>query len=256
MCGVILDDEEIPPVEGFFNYIKRKYKIDLNMPFHSYHIFEHPTQKLPTQKTRLLVETLADFLSLIPIKINIVSIDKTTFRKTLGIKTSEDFKGSSERRGMREYPYRIMSAFMFQWFAKYLKRSVSIGQIIADSRRGGDEQLIKSLNYCKDPNSPIDRETSNLIKMKCNAICFAEKNFLSGGLEITDLASYTSFFHAKSIMNTMDHIKLALIWGEVRKKLKQKKIYKLSNEEIAKFFRVEKDGVHKYLKNKPSLRDL
>ncbi len=248
LSGAILNDEEIAPVEGFFNYIKRKYKIDSDKPFHSYHIFEHPTEKLPTNKSKLLVQTLAEFVSIIPIKINIISIDKAQFKKTLGIKSEEDFKGSTERKEMREYPYRIMSAIMFEWFARYLKQSGSIGQIIVDSRRGADEQLIKSLNYCKDPTSLVDTTISNLIKERCNAICFTEKNYLSGGLEITDLISYISFFNAKSTMNSMDHIKLKSIWGQVRKRLKDRKIYKVSNEEITKFFQIGADGVHKYLK--------
>jgi hypothetical protein len=34
LTGVLLDQEEKSPIEGFFNYIKRKYKINPNIPFH------------------------------------------------------------------------------------------------------------------------------------------------------------------------------------------------------------------------------
>lgn len=248
LTGVILDDEEINPVEGFFNYIKRKYGIDPSKPFHSYDIFENPTTKLSAVKAKALVATLADFLSLIPVKVNIVSIDKSDFKKALGVKSNDDFKGSSERKEVREYPYRIMSAFMFKWFGSYLNKTKGIGQILVDSRRGGDYQLLKSLNLCKDPKGPLTAATTKIIREKCNAICFAEKYFLSGGLEITDLISYTSFFNTKATMNSMDKIRLNSIWSPIKKRLKRTKIYKITDSEIKQFFRVDTDGVHKCLK--------
>src|SRR3989344_7128789 len=129
LTGVILDENEIIPVEGFFEYIKRKYEIPFDKPFHSYHIFENPTTKLSNLKAKSLVESLADFVSLIPINIKIISIDKEIFKHVLGIKSDSDFKGSTERKEMREYPYRIMSSEIFKWFAKYLKKTDSVGQI-------------------------------------------------------------------------------------------------------------------------------
>lgn len=203
LTGVILDDEDIKTVEGFFNYIKRKCKINTSMPFHSYDIFENPQRKISTVKAKLLLQTIADFISLIPIRINVIGIEKRIFREALGVKSDSDFRGSSDRKEMKEFPYRIMSANIFVWFAHYLKTSDRRGQIIVDARRGGDYQLIKSLNLCKDPNAPIEKGVSKLIKERCSAICFAEKNFLSGGLEITDLISYTCFFSCK-ILNKPD----------------------------------------------------
>lgn len=248
LTGVILEQEEISPVQGFFNYIKLKYKIDTNKPFHSYHIFEDPREKLHPNKTKYLIESLADFLSIIPIRVNILSVDKSEFKKALGVLNNEDFKGSSERKEMKGFPYRIMSAWMFKWFGYYLKKNNSIGQIITDSRRGGDEQLLRSLNLCKDPNSPLDGKISELIKDRCNAICFAEKNFLSGGLEITDLISYIAFSQMKKESNIYT-AKLKHVWLKIKNRLKDRKVCKISSEEIKNFFKVNKDGVHKYLKN-------
>lgn len=248
LTGVILDDAEINPVEGFFNYIKRKYKIDPNKPFHSYDVFEKVTSKLTTSKAKLLSTTLADFISLIPIHVSIVSIDKAEFKSALGVQSDNDFHGSSERKEMKEYPYRIMSSLMFKWFANYLKKTSGIGEIVVDSRRGGDFQLLRSLSLCKDPKGPLSIQATKLIKERCNAICFAEKYFLSGGLEITDLISFTSFFHAKSVMSSMDHVKLGLIWQQIKKRVRNRKICKIQKNEIQKFFAVGNDGVHKYLK--------
>lgn len=249
LTGVILDDTEISSVQGFFNYIKRKYEIDISKPFHSYHIFEHTGQKLSEAKAKSLVETLAEFISLIPITVAVYVIQKPLFRKTLGVKTLGDFKGSSERKEMKEFPYRIMAAKLFSRFAKYLKECDSIGQILADSRKGGDYQLIRTMGLCKDYNTgPLNKEDAILIQEKCTAICFAEKNFLSGGLEITDLISYVSYFHARRTMNTMADIKLDKLWSEIKNKMDGSDLINITIDEVQTFFSIKKGEVHKFLK--------
>jgi hypothetical protein len=248
LTGVILDDTEIPSVEGFFSYIKRKFEIELFKPFHSYHLFEHPIRKLTDAKATSLVYSLADFISLIPITVHMYSINKLHFRQALGVKKLGDFKGSSQRKELKEFPYRILATKLFRDFAAYLKATRSTGQITADSRKGGDQQLIKTLDSCKDCNNgPIDRESSKLIQERCTAICFAEKNFLSGGLEITDLISFVSFFNARRIMNSMDQIHLSRLWNEIRQKMHTKEITHVNEEEIRSFFSIKKGEVHKYL---------
>jgi len=254
LTGVILDNNEVKTVEGFFSYIKLKHGFNSQLPFHSYHVFEDPKTRISTRKAKDLVKTMTEFISLIPIKVKIISIDKTSFKKVLGVKSNNDFKGSEERKGMKEYPYRVMSSYHFSWFASFLNKEKAIGEIIADTRRGGDYQLLRSLNYCKDPDTSLTKEQSKLIKERCTAICFAEKYFLSGGLEITDLISYTSFFHARRIMNSMNEIRLAKLWEEIKKKMDEGDIYLLKEDDVRSFFKIKKGEVHKHLKK--SLRSL
>ena len=251
LTGVILDEDDIKTVEGFFNYIKRKYGIDTTLPFHSYELLEKPETKIEAGKAKGLLKTSADFISLIPIQIRLIEIDRENFKKALGIKSNNDFKNDSERKEIKEFPYRIMSAKLFTWFADYLKKCEGIGQIIADARRGGNNQLLKSLDYCRDPEGPLGEELSTLIKERCNAICFAEKNFLSGGLEITDLISYTSFFHARRKMNSMKDVSLPTVWKEIKDRLPDHDLTVLKEEEIKKFFDIGSDGVYKSLKKNP-----
>jgi len=194
-----------------------------------------------------LVETLADFINIIPIQIKVISINKIEFRKILGIRSNNDFNGSQKRKELKEFPYRIMAAKLFKWFADYLHKTGNIGQIIADAKKGSDDQLIKTLNLCKENSGPLKPEDSKLIKEKCTAICFAEKSFLSGGLEITDFISYTSFFHIRKRMYEMNFIKLSNVWHIIRNILDDNKVIKISEDEIRSFFAIKKDGVHKYL---------
>lgn len=250
LTGVILNEEEIIPVEGFFNFIKRKYSIDINSPFHSYDILENPSTKLLTDiEAKSLIESLAEFISLIPVNINIISTDKAIFKRALGARSDNEFKGHAKRIEMTEYPYRIMSAMLFKWFAAYLEQNDGIGEIIVDAKRGGDTELIKTLYACKDPTSGIfSTSVSNQIKERCTAICFAEKKYLSGGVEITDLISYTSFFHARRLISSMNHIGLNVAWTQIKNKLEGRRLDKLTIPEIRTYFGVDADGVHKNLK--------
>lgn len=244
ITGVILENREIQTVEGFFSYIKRKFGIPVDKPFHSYDIYENPKTQLKDSDLSLLSNSLAEFISLIPIQIYLVLINKNEFKSALGIKSNDDFKGSTERKEMKNYPYRVMASFLFAMFGKYLEKNNSVGQIIADSRRGADHQLLKTLNLCKEGAVPFKEDYVKSIKKNLTALCFAEKGFLSGGLEVTDLISYTAFIRCKRLLSQQNN-GLMYIWEQVKKKANE---YIISEERVRKFFNIKKDEVHKYLK--------
>lgn len=245
LTGVILKDIEIPAIEGFFNFIKRKFNIDPTRPFHSYHIYENPKTRISTPKALALSKSLAEYISLIPIDIQVVIISKSEFKNALGIKSNEDFKGDSKRKEIKQYPYRIMASYLFDWFGEKLEKDGSIGQIIADSRRGGDHQLLKTLHLCKESQAFNVKFSSEAIEKRINAICFAEKGFLSGGLEITDLVSYVTFFRARRLIKNQHDIGLNLIWEEIKNIATFERIKK---NVVREFFVIKKGEVHKYLK--------
>lgn len=245
LSGVILDDQDKQIIEGFFGYIKLKYGIDKNKPFHSYDIFENPESKLNDNTLLSLSENLGEFISLIPIRAYIFVINKNVFRKSLGVKSLDDFKGSIERKEMKEYPYRIMSTKLFSEFGRYLESQDQIGQVIADSRRGADYQMVRTLSTIKENGVPIDPDSQRSIKHRLNAISFAEKGYLSGGLEITDLISYTSFIRARKQITAFSNVGIAKIWNQIKEKTQLREI---TDREIRKFFAIKKGEVHKYLK--------
>lgn len=249
LTGVILEDREVNIIEGFFNYIKLKYSINVNEPFHSFNVFEDSNTKLPTAKAKDLITKLSDFISFIPIKLRILSVDRSMFRNALGVKSLEDFKFDSKRKELKDFPYRIMASHLFKWFAEHLESEGSIGEIVVDAKKGGDAQLIKTLYLCKDCLDVFDDSTRNLIRKKCTSICFAEKYCLSGGLEIADIISFTAFQHARRSMPAFKEIRLNKVWNEVRDRLPEKSLERLSEEDVRCFFKIEKDGVHKYLRN-------
>lgn len=246
ITGAILDDQEISAIEGFFTYIKRKYQIDDTKPFHSYHIFENEPTKLSDENLKELSITLAEFLSLIPIKIVILEVNKKIFKKAIGLTDEEQCKGSKERKEIPELPYKILATYLFIWFAEYLQEENRIGQVITDSRRVGDHQLLKTLNICKEGHLPsMNKETSLHIKERVTALCFAEKNFLSGGLEITDLISYITFFKVRKLLSKNEDIGIPLIWEEIKMK---KALKTITERDIRVFFGIKDGEVHKALK--------
>jgi len=245
LTGVILDNTEIQVVEGFFNYIKLKFKITSKEGFHSYDIFEDPKTKLTNSDLYELSKYIADFLSLIPIKIHIAVIDKGKFSKALGVKTIEDFKGTAERKEMKDYPYRVSATYIFAKFGEYLINQDSVGEIIADSRKGGDHQLLKTLDLCKENVVPLTGDYHKAIKERISAICFAEKGFLSGGLEITDIVSYTTFNKVIRKLSSMADSGIDKIWEQIRPVAN---INKIGESAVRRYFRIKKGEVHKYLK--------
>lgn len=245
LTGVILDNNELQTTEGFFNYIKLKYNLPPEMPFHSYEIFEHPAKKLKNSDLMGLSKTISEFLSLIPVKIYIAEVNKEDFRSVLGIRNPEDLKGSSEKKEMKDFPYRVAASYIFARFGEYLKNKDSMGQIIADSRKGGDHQLLKTLDLCKEKAVPIKDIYHKAIRERVSAICFAEKNFLSGGLEITDLISYVKFNHSIKNISSFSDRGIDRIWNRIREIAK---IGKIDKPPIRRFFKLKKDEVHKHLR--------
>lgn len=246
MTGVIIDDKEINAIEGYFNYIKRKYGIPPNSPFHSYHIYEDTTTKLSDSQLLELSSTLAEFISLIPAEIRVLEINKQVFRDVLGIESIDDFRGSKERKEMPDFPYRVMSTILFKWFSDYLEGHDVIGQIICDSRRGADHHLLNTLNLCKEGHVPYsDSTVSAKIKKRVSAICFGEKNYLSGGLEITDLISFISYFRVRRLISANQNIGVDKIWSVINKRID---IIPVGEKPIRAFFDLKKGEVHKYLK--------
>lgn len=246
MTGVILDNQEIDAIEGFFTYIKRKYGIDDTKPFHSYHIFENEETKLIDSKLIDLAKTLAEYISLIPIQLTIIKIDKKTFKEAIGLENAEQCSGSKEKKNIPELPYKVLASQLFKWFTDYLEDNDHIGQIVVDSRRGGDHELLETFHLYQEGHShQVSEEMSEIMKERITAICFADKNFLSGGLEITDLLSYVTFFRVRELLTQNEHIGIPIIWNEIKNK---KALIEYSSNDIRELLGIEEGEVYKDLK--------
>ena len=242
IAGVVVMNNEVGTVEGFFRYIKGKYGLPLDKSFHSYDIYENPQTRLRDEELLDLSTSLAEFISFIPVEITICYTNKVNFKAALGVTSNEDFKGDSKRKEMKDYPYRVLASKLFTLFATQLDNDDCLGQVLADSRQGGDHQLLKTLHLWKGKNIKADKE---YLKVRIVAINFAEKGFVSGGLEITDLISYISFFKIRRRLSAVNDLGIPKIWKVIRDKCK---LIEIKEEDVRKFFAIKKGGVHKYLK--------
>ncbi|NTU47059.1 DUF3800 domain-containing protein [Candidatus Roizmanbacteria bacterium] len=144
LTGVILEQRYKTVVEGYFNFIKRKYGINSNKPFHSYDIYEHPTKRLLDADLRKLSQEVADFISNIPVEIKIIGINKKRLCKALGLRSFDSLKTLSPQKAalLKESPYIITFSYLLEWFSMHLVPTRDIiGEIVAESRRAADKNL-------------------------------------------------------------------------------------------------------------------
>jgi hypothetical protein len=69
ITGVIVEDNADSEISGYFNYLKKIYKLPEDFSFHSYDLFENNKSEffLPIQKAKKLVDSLIEFIKIIPI---------------------------------------------------------------------------------------------------------------------------------------------------------------------------------------------
>jgi hypothetical protein len=176
----------------------------------------------------------------------VLQIDKKVFKKAIGLKNIDQCKGSKKRKAIPKLPYQLTVTQLFKWFAETLESKKHVGQVIVDSSRRYNTSILKTWNLCQEEHLPtIKGGVSKLIKNHVTALCFAEKNFLSGGLEITDLISYTTFFGVRELLSKNKKIGIPLIWGKIRER---KVIRLIEEEEIKEFFGIKKGEAYKDLK--------
>lgn len=249
LTGIILDDEEVNNIESYFSYIKRRFDLNENEPFHSYDIFEGPKRN-SLDRNKKLASLIADFIETIPAEITICVVDKPGVKQGLGVTSDQQFKGENKlkKNEVKESPYKIAASTLFHRFAKHLNNQNRTGMIITDSRRGADAQLLKTLELCKLESGPLKEESTGLVKDHVSAICFAEKNYLSGGIEIADLISYTLFFELRNMRDTGKKLGLDELRKVIKQKIKKGNYYSIGEKETRKFFKLKKNEVHEGLK--------
>lgn len=239
LTGLIVEEIHDFEISAYFNYIKKIYKISEHIPFHAYDLFENSKSEsyLPSKKAAKLVESLTEFIKIIPIKVAIYNLDKTKLRSFFGMKEKQNdyFVGNEESGRWKEIPYEILSSKMFFWFADQLNfANENRGAIIAESRKEADHALLRSYLRCKTPlqhNSENIRRASEKMQKRISSIRFEEKIGFRPGLEIADLFSYTSYqvINKKIRSKHFTDRKFTNLWHAIEKKIYNKKINVATN---------------------------
>jgi len=233
LTGLAIPNTELAIISGYFSFIKRKYKLMENIPFHTYDLLENSNSSVALNKTetKLFLSSMKEFLELIPFNIFIIHTNKVKFLKQYKI-TEVMLKGSKENKERNGIIYSLSSLTLLEYFARYLEKDNQYGQVHADSRKYLDSQLLKAFLDIKEPNlrGNIKNNNSNYAKRLCS-IEFAEKSALSSGIELADFVSYVVFAKLRKQLT----------------KLHLEKIWKIIEEKPLKIVNLKEELVKRYL---------
>lgn len=218
LTGITIPNIELDIASGYFSFIKRKYALPENIPFHTYDLLENPNSEyLFTEiQSNMFVRSMIEFLELVQFKIVIIRTNKPTFIKKYRIK-EEMLKGSQENKKRNGIIYLLSSLTVFEKFALDLENGDKNGTIHADSRKYLDNQLLKAFIDIKEPMLKGKNPNSSAVAVKrlCS-IEFADKTALSSGLELADFISYVAF---AKLERKLARFHLQRVWKLIKSKL-------------------------------------
>jgi len=243
LTGVMIDRKEDIEISAYFNFIKRKYNIPINHPFHSYDIFDNKRSSsyLTNANAKAVTSSLAEFIDITPIKFKVFMLDKNKLRRFFGFK-KDSFKGIPRgRRKDKEIGYDILASRLIFWFARELEKKSAKGEVVADSRRKSDIILLDAYLNCQTPSNFNKSDIITLSEEAHNnitSIKFEKKTGLCGGLEIADLISYVSFLAENNKLKKFDTKNIPILWKIIKKNMLRKAIQEIKEENFEKYLTI------------------
>jgi len=121
LTSVAIHESETTTVEGYFSLIKRKYELDILKPFHTYDLIENVNSnyKLNKKDSNKFLNSMLEFITIVPMKIYVLKIDKEEFRNNFEIKL-EGLKGSKFNKEKRGILYYLAALNQFKTFVEKL----------------------------------------------------------------------------------------------------------------------------------------
>lgn len=235
LTGVLIPESEQEIVSGYFSYIKRKYSLPLNKPFHTYELLENPKTKLGNEDVKNFVMSMSEFLKTCPIQVFFIHTDKYKFQKKF--KKELEITKNTIRNNNKGTIYFLSSYKQFQLFTNYLKKRNATGNIYADSRYNQDRDILDA--YLKIRDRQLKGGKINLYGERSQklltSLTFANKFSLTGGLELTDFISFTTFAKIQRKLTQFNDLKLYKSWEAINSKLVGGKMYYINPALIRQF---------------------
>jgi hypothetical protein len=220
LTSVVVDEKELDTIYVYFSLIKRKYNLQEDLPFHTYELLEKHSTRLPNNQSKMFINSMCEFIELVPMTITAVHTNKENFRKKFRVDAT-DLKGSKINKERRSAVYYLSSLKQMQKFTSLLAKTNSVGYIHADSRTYQDRDLLEAFVNIKQQ---IDRggNTNKYYteaKKRLVSITFADKSALSSGIQLADFISFIVFAHLERKMNTYVEIDLNKVWQKLKGKI-------------------------------------
>ncbi len=254
LTGVIINDNDYAQISAYFNYIKIKNNLNVDIPFHAYDLFGNQGHSLYLSSNLVasnLAKSLAEFLDIIPIKIFCSSFKKEELIKFLTTEDVSYFKNSQEAWKDIDIGYEAVAAKLFLSFGKYLNQKANaVGKIITESRRESDIYILKSYLRCKNKDMFQTKRliaNSEIFEKKISGIGFENKKSLSCGLQIADLVSYIGLLSLERKLSRHQAREIPKIWNIIRTMLDKNKIHPMGMAEFRNI--VSSERVNKITNN-------
>lgn len=218
LTSIAIPNSELDEVSGYFTFIKRKYNLSTDVPFHTYELLEG-SKKMNPSKAQQFVDSMCEFIELTPLKVWAVHTNKKFFRKEFRI-TSSDLKGSQKAKEKRGVIYYLSALKQLELFTEFLEDKEKLGFIHVDSRTYQDMELLKSFWAIKQEkrkggkNNPYFQPS----RKRLVSLTFAEKRALSSGVEIADFISFILFARTCRRMSSFKEIQLNTVWETIQQK--------------------------------------
>lgn len=222
LTGVVIPEAEFEIVTGYFSYIKRKYNLPFEKPFHTYQLLEEPNSKLHISGGRSFVKSMSEFIEACPINIFLAHTDKIIFQKKFKTELAKTTKIREENKGI---VYFLSAYKLFQLFIDNLKKEKATGSVCADSRYNQDRDLLDAFLKIRDKHfkGGITNPYAEKSKQLLTSITFANKFSLSGGLELTDFISFVMFAKIQRKLSQFDNVGLKEAVRAIESKLVSKR---------------------------------
>ncbi len=227
---VFVNEEEDKQLSAYFDFIKRKHKIPVDVSLHSNELFSDTRNDLylSNKKSFLFCNSIAEFVEIAPIEILITSFNKKELRKFLGLVGDSYFKGASDRKRDKDIGYEMLTTGAFMWFSKKLESQSKhnpIGKVISESRKNSDYSILKTYLYCQDPKNFSTKrfiKQSTTFSERVCGITFENKKGLSGGLQIADVISFVANIHLKKEIGKHKERGMKVLWDAIKNKVDKK----------------------------------
>lgn len=210
LCGIILDRNLHSALSNYMVSLKNKSDISISENIHAFDLFEDEFEaerfkknRIPCDKIKIFFERLMRITEGVDMYCLIFRINKEPYLKS--IKKVAEKKNSTERAVIRylrrnnlhDFLYESLARRMILEFGHFLETTDAQGEIVAESRRQGDEAVLRAFltaTQCSTFSEDSKYRTWSVNSFKrIHSLTFQNKKGLSFGLEIADLFGWAHF---------------------------------------------------------------
>lgn len=194
---ILIRNEDIPIIQGYFKLLKREYFKDENKVIHCTDLFERPYQNyrrliLPKDRRNSFLARILETIKIVPFHTGIYYINKDILRAKLNYKP---YIKKKDPKLNFDLPYELLARNAILDFTLFLKQEKVTGEIIIESRQFNDQLFVGYFDDVRKKRlaGNIENPYATLVTEKINSLSIANKNYTHIGLELADMCAYTMY---------------------------------------------------------------